>query len=251
MRDGLSSDGVFAILEDDRGWFWMSSNQGIYRVRKQELNDVLDGKIPSVTSIAYNKQDGLLTVEANGGRQPAGVKARDGTLWFPTAKGIAVVDPETVMMNQFAPQVLIEDVFVDRQRVAPQDLRSAMDQGRSEILLEPHQNNLEIAYTGISFVNSAQVKFKYKLEGLDPDWHDVGTRRAAYYSYLPPGSIRSTSSPPTATESGTTLGRRSALRCFHPSTGRPGFSLPARPRFWRCSGRHTGPASTGCSMHSR
>ena len=187
MREGISSDGVFAILEDDRGWFWMSSNQGIYRVSKQELNGVADGNIASVTSIAYNKQDGLLTVEANGGRQPAGVKARDGTLWFPTAKGIAVVDPGTVMINQFAPQVLIEDVFVDRQRVAPQDLRSAMDQGRSEIVLEPHQNNLEIAYTGISFVNSAQVKFKYKLEGLDPDWNDVGTRRAAYYSYLPPG----------------------------------------------------------------
>ena len=187
MREGLSSDGVFAILEDDRGWFWMSSNQGIYRVRKQELSDVADGKIASVTSIAYNKQDGLLTVEANGGRQPAGVKARDGTLWFPTAKGIAVVDPVTVMSNQFAPQVLIEDVLVDRQRVAPQDLRSAMGQGRSDIVLEPHQTNLEIAYTGISFVNSAQVRFKYRLEGLEPNWIDVGTRRAAYYSYLPPG----------------------------------------------------------------
>lgn len=43
-------------------------------------------------------------------------------------------------------------------------------------------------YTGIGFVNSAQVKFKYKLEGLDPDWNEVGTRRAAYYSYLRPGT---------------------------------------------------------------
>lgn len=186
MKEGLSSNGVFCILEDSRGWFWLNSNQGIYRVRKQELNDFADGKITYLTSIAYNRQDGLLNTEGNGGRQPAGIKARDGKLWFPTAQGVAVVDPETVMTNQLPPPVLIEEVVVDRNPVANETLQPAIH-NQSEIVLAPNQSNLEINYTGISFINSGQVKFKYRLEGLDRDWNDVGTRRTAYYSYLPPG----------------------------------------------------------------
>ncbi len=186
MKEGLSSNGVFCILEDHRGWFWMNSNQGIYRVRKQELNDFADAKIKSLTSIAYTKQDGLLNVEGNGGRQPAGIKARDGKLWFPTAQGIAVVDPETVITNQLPPPVLIEEIVIDREPVDVEQAQSAVH-NQSEIVLAPNQSYLEINYTGISFINSGQVKFKYLLEGKDRDWIDVGTRRTAYYSYLPPG----------------------------------------------------------------
>ena len=186
MNDGLSSNGVFCILEDDRGWFWMNSNQGIYRVSKQELNDFADGKIKSLTSIAYNKQDGLLNIEGNGGRQPAGVKAIDGRLWFPTAQGIAVVDPGAVTTNQISPPVLIEEIVIDRNPVENEKFQSAIS-NQSEITLAPGQSNLEINYTGISFINSGQVKFKYRLEGLDRDWNEVGKRRTAYYSYLPPG----------------------------------------------------------------
>ncbi len=84
-KDGLFNNGVFQILEDGRGYFWLSCNKGIYRVRRQELNDFADGKARSITSVAYGKDDGLLSVECNGGRQPAGWKTRGGRLWFPTA----------------------------------------------------------------------------------------------------------------------------------------------------------------------
>lgn len=187
MKDGLSSNGVFCILEDARGWFWINSNQGIYRVSRRELNDFADGKTKLLTSIAYNKQDGLLNIEGNGGRQPAGIKTRDGKLWFPTAQGIAVIDPETVTDNPLPPPVIIEEIIVDREAVDNETYQSALSDSQSAIALAPNQNNLEITYTGISFINSEQVKFKYKLVGLDENWNEVGTRRTAYYSYLPTG----------------------------------------------------------------
>lgn len=186
MKDGLSSNGVFCILEDNHGWFWMNSNQGIYRVSRQELNDFADGKTKSLTSIAYNKQDGLLNIEGNGGRQPAGIKTRDGKLWFPTAQGIAVIDPANVSNNPLPPPVLIENIVIDRNSVDNETFQSALD-NQSAIIVTPNQNNLEINYTGLSFINSEQVKFKYKLVGLEQDWNEVGTRRTAYYSYLPSG----------------------------------------------------------------
>lgn len=185
-RDGLWSNGVFCILEDASGWFWMNSNKGIYRASRAELNDFADGKIKSLNSIAYNKQDGLLNVEGNGGRQPAGTKSPDGRLWFPTAEGIAVIHPEACVTNPLPPPVLIEEVMIDRISVTNEAFQSAVSH-QSEIILAPGQNSLEINYTALSFINSEQLRFKYRLEKLEADWNEVGTRRTAYYSYLPPG----------------------------------------------------------------
>ena len=176
-NDGLFNEGVFQILEDEHGWFWISCNRGIYRVAKQQLNDFADGKISRIESIAYNKADGLLETECNGGQQPAGIRARDGKLWFPTQRGVAVIDPDSVKTNPYPPPVLIESAKVDSEEAALGE--------RLEIA--PGKNNLEIAYTGLSFIKPEFVKFRYKLEGLDSDWVEAGDRRTAYYSYLPPG----------------------------------------------------------------
>jgi signal transduction histidine kinase len=80
-------------------------------------------------------------------------------------------------VNTQPPQVVIEELALDNKRVAPSE---ALD-------IQPGENNLEIHYTGLSFVNPDYMRFKYKLEGLDADWNDVGNRRTAYYSHLPPG----------------------------------------------------------------
>ena len=71
--------------------------------------------------------------------------------------------------------------------MANEIFQAATDKSETAIELSPGQNNLEINYTGLSFINSERVRFKYKFEGLEPDWNEVGTRRTAYYSYLPPG----------------------------------------------------------------
>jgi signal transduction histidine kinase len=176
-RNGLYSDGVFQILEDARGWFWMSSNQGIYRVRKQELEDFAAGKTKSITSTAFGKSDGMLNTECNGGRQPAGIKTRDGKLWFPTQDGVAIIDPEAVPFNPQPPPVVIESASVEGASVP-------LGGG---VKLAPQQDNLEIRYTGLSFIKPEQIRFRYRLEGLDENWTEAGTRRAAYYPYLPPG----------------------------------------------------------------
>ena len=176
-RNGLYSDGVFQILEDARGWFWMSSNQGIYRVRRQELEDFAAGRTAIITSTAFGKSDGMLNTECNGGRQPAGIKTRDGKLWFPTQDGVAIIDPEAVPFNPQPPPVVVESASLDGASVP-------LDGG---LKISPRQDNLEIRYTGLSFIKPEQIRFRYRLEGLDDHWTEAGTRRAAYYPYLPPG----------------------------------------------------------------
>jgi signal transduction histidine kinase len=177
-NDGLFNDGVFQILEDERGNFWINSNRGIYRVSKQQLNDFADGKTSRLQSIAYGKADGLLETEGNGGQQPAGIKARDGKLWFPTQGGVAVIDPEKIITNPIAPPVLIESIALN-------GASGSVPNGALEI--SPDVENIQINYTGLSFVKPEQVRFRYRMDGLDSDWVEAGTRRAAYYSHLPAG----------------------------------------------------------------
>ena len=176
--NGLANNGVFAIEEDVRGNFWISSNVGIYRVKRQELNDFADGKITKLHSVGYGKEDGMLNNECNGGRQPASLRDKDGKFWFPTQDGVVVVDPEIETQNPMPPSVVIESATVEREKV---------DVGQG-LKIEPWQKNIEINFTGISLIKSEQIKFKYKLEGYDTDWIDANTRRTAYYSYLPPGN---------------------------------------------------------------
>ncbi len=94
-----------------------------------------------------------------------------------TTGGVAVVDPAAAQAN-LQPPVKIESITLERGLV---DFRNG-------VTVAPGQRDLEINYTGLSLLKSEQVKFKYKLEGLDADWVDVGTRRVACFPYLPPGN---------------------------------------------------------------
>lgn len=180
INEGLFSNDVFAIQEDSHKNFWISSNRGIYRVNRQELNDFADEKIKKIHSSSYSKEDGMLNNECNGGRQPATLKDKDGKFWFPTQNGIAVVDSNFETFNPLPPSVVIESATVEKQ---PIDITNGLT-------IEPGQRNIQIDFTGISSIKPEQIKFKYKLEGHDTDWVDAGTRRTAYYSTLPPGNYQ-------------------------------------------------------------
>ena len=181
-ENGLFDNGVFQILEDDGGNLWMSSNRGIHRARKPDLNDFADGRVKNFNSTGYGASDGLLNIECNGGVQTAGIKANDGRLWFPTQDGVAVIDPKAVIFNPNPPRVLIETVKIDGVLSNP-----PASAGGSDIELQSNQRNLEIGYTGLTFTKPEQVHFRYKLEGLNEEWTDAGERRTAFYPYLPPG----------------------------------------------------------------
>lgn len=177
-KQGLFSDGVFCILEDDDGWFWMNSNQGIHRSRRSDLNDVADGKVSTVNSASYGPEDGLSNVEGNGGKQPAGIKASDGRLWFPTAGGLAVFDPRKVRAESKPPPVIIEDVLIDQ---------STVNHSEGVVTLEPGRSALDIEYTALAFRSGDRLRFRYRMEGLEDHWTEAATRRSANFSHIPYG----------------------------------------------------------------
>lgn len=174
---GLFDNGAFQMLEDQSRHFWISSNRGLYRVDRDQLEAVADGREKLVTSIAYGRADGMLSAECNGGLWPAGAKDGQGAFWFPTQMGVAIVDVDKVRTVRQPPKVVIESATVEHK---PQD-------EINDAVLKPGQTNLEIAYTALSYTKPEQITFRYKLQGVDENWQEVGTRRTAYYTHLPPG----------------------------------------------------------------
>jgi signal transduction histidine kinase len=174
-RQGLFNDYIFRILDDGDGYLWMNCNAGIWRTSLAQLNEVADGRRSHVDSIAYGTGDGMPSSEGVGGTL-AGWKTRDGSLWFPTIKGLVVIDPRR--RDMVPPHVVIERITVDREpRPAGATVR-----------MTPGEENLEIEYTGLSWSRPQAIRFRYRLIGVDREWIEAGARRTAYYSHLAPGS---------------------------------------------------------------
>jgi ligand-binding sensor domain-containing protein/tRNA A-37 threonylcarbamoyl transferase component Bud32 len=182
-KQGLFDDVVLQILEDGQGNLWMSCNKGIFRASKKELDAFADGKTRRISCVAYGTTDGMKSAECNGGFQPAGWKARDGRLWFPTSKGAVMIDPAHIPVNKLPPPVEMEEVLVDRKMIG----RATAG---SPVVLPPGKDKFEFHYTALSFLVPQRVKFKYRLEGLDKEWVDAGTERAAHYTNLSPGKYK-------------------------------------------------------------
>jgi signal transduction histidine kinase/ligand-binding sensor domain-containing protein len=181
--EGLVDDTISQILEDDAANLWLGSNRGIMRVSIAELLDVAEGRKSSPEVFLCGQREGMLSEESSSGFSPAGLKARDGKLWFPTTKGLVMVDPSGLRtnVNMNPPPVYIEEVRADGRLI---------QSGQTPITVAPTTRRLEFVYTALSFAAPERIRFKHRLEGFDSDWTDAGGSRSATFGRLPPGQYK-------------------------------------------------------------
>jgi signal transduction histidine kinase/ligand-binding sensor domain-containing protein/DNA-binding response OmpR family regulator len=177
-RGGPLHETILGILEDDAHQFWLTTNKGLVSVARSELDDLVGGGTRSPDFHVYALADGLRTLEFAGGNSSPGCRSPDGLLWFPSIRGIVIVNPRHFKTNTLPPPVHIEEVVVDG---APLKLADAAN-------IAPGARQWEFHYTGLSLLVPHGAHFKYRMEGFDNDWIDAGTRRTAYYTQLPPGA---------------------------------------------------------------
>jgi len=181
VRDGLFDQVIHQILEDDEARLWMNSNRGVFWISREEANAVADGRAPRLHATGYTERDGMRNREGNGGTQPAGARAPDGRMWFPTQDGVVMVDPSAVRPDTSAPPLRIEQVIAGDRMLLPRDGR---------ITLQPDQRDVRIEYTALALLDPQKVRFRYRLEGYDDDWVDAAEQRRAFYTKLPARQFR-------------------------------------------------------------
>jgi ligand-binding sensor domain-containing protein/signal transduction histidine kinase len=181
--DALSepfNDQVATILADRYGHLWLGTPKGIVWAPKAELLAVARGERPNATIRLAGSSEGVQPGMVGGSSTPGAWQTPDGALWFATLYGLVKVDPETLPFNSVVPPVRIEHILVNDQPAAHVDA----------IELPAGTRSLAIEYTAMSYVRPAEVRFRYRLGGHDAEWVNVGARRTAYYTNLPPGHYR-------------------------------------------------------------
>jgi len=177
--EGLLKTSIHAILEDAGQNLWLSTGQGVLRAPRSALLQGLPASGPSTLAV-FDHWDGLPARETHGGTQPAAWLTRAGELWVPTSRGMAQADTGRLALPPRPLRLRLVKVLSD-ESVLP--VQGPLD-------LAPGSHRLEIHYTGISLTGAEKVRFRYRMEGVDPGWNEVGDRRFAVYSNLPPGSRR-------------------------------------------------------------
>jgi signal transduction histidine kinase/ligand-binding sensor domain-containing protein len=179
-KNGLPCDAVHWAMEDDDRSFWLYTACGLLRIARSELDAWAADPNRTIQATVFDSSDGVRSLSGPGHYHPQVAKTPDGKLWFLPWDGVSVIDPHHIPFNTIPPPVHVEQVVAD-------DKAYEISSG---LRLPAQTRHLEIDYTALSFVAAEKVLFRFKLEGQDRDWRDVGTRRQAFYTNLSPGKYR-------------------------------------------------------------
>ena len=177
--NGLPGQRVLWILADSVDRLWLGYSSGVASVTRSELDHAARDPSHRLACSFLDDSDGLKGNPDSGCQSPA-VRASDGKLWFRTSEGVAVIDTRHLATNPVPPPVQVERLVAD----------GAVVGAAQPVRLRPLTRDVEIDYTALSLAEPRKVLFRYKLEGLDSDWRDAGTRRQAFYAKLRPHAYR-------------------------------------------------------------
>jgi len=169
---------VFGIEETADGSLWLAENRGVAHISAPEVKNFLDNHSYRVRYDLFDSADGLPGSFRDAAAWSREVQGTDGRLWFAATKGVAWLDPTAISRNNLPPQVAIRFVDANGKQSKP----------TPGLLLPPRLANLAIGYTALSLSVPSRVRFRYKLEGIDSEWQDPGSRREAFYTSLGPGA---------------------------------------------------------------
>lgn len=179
-RHGLPTDIVCQLLEDDQDNLWLGTPAGVFAVARAELEAVAAGARERLQGRLLTESDGMRGRQCLGSTQPAGVRTRDGRLWFAAQNALVSVDPLRALQVEPAPTVVLREIIVNG---TPQ-------QKGAGVLVPPGRRSLEVTFTAPVFEAPERVRFRCRLVGFDEGWQELGDRRATIYTNLPPGRLR-------------------------------------------------------------
>lgn len=168
-ENGLPSNALQKVLEDDSGHLWINTNLGAFRMSLEDAMACATGKLDYIQGVWYKTGEG----NHNGGWLDP-----DGKVWFGTIQNAIAIDTTNVHINTCVPGVFI-DTFTASE--------TAYDMN-TDIVIPPQSRRINVKYSATSFEEPQRNRFRYKVEGRDEDWIDAGNQRSVTIENLDPGT---------------------------------------------------------------
>jgi ligand-binding sensor domain-containing protein/AraC-like DNA-binding protein/CheY-like chemotaxis protein len=220
--DGLPSNSICGILEDEHGNLWISTQRGLCKFEEGVVNPA------RVHFHRYSTEDGLQGTEF---KTNAYCKLRDGRMAFGGQNGFNVFDPEQIRHNAYIPAVVITGFKLFNREVKfgeGQILPSPINE-LQEIALAHHQSVLTFEFSALNYLLPEKNQYAYRLEGFEDEWNQVGTQRTATYSNLDAGEyvfrVKASNNDGIWNETGTSLRIRIIPPWYNQAAVRIGFIL--------------------------
>lgn len=152
-----------AFLEDDLGFFWISTNHGLFKIRKEDLDKAAGGSTQRYFYYYYDKLSGFNTNEFNGGCNPAALKDAEGNFYFPSLNGIVCFRPDSIRSDLPDNAIFIDRIAVD----------SVNSGGAGPIRINPGFNHLAVDISTPFYGLEDNLRLEYKLDPMDDNWSVV------------------------------------------------------------------------------
>jgi len=181
-KNGLPCDAVYWRREADDHSNWLYMPCGLVRMAPAELKAWIANPrhTPEITIFDGSGGVRLNSVPIGESCTPRAAKSADGKLWFVSGAGVSVIDPAHLPFNKLPPPVHIESIIADDEAYPP----------KPGMRLPANVHILRIEYTALSLVAPEKIRFRYKLEGQNRNWHEVINERQATYTNLGPRNYR-------------------------------------------------------------
>lgn len=171
-------DSSHCIIEDKNGFFWIPTNKGLFQVSRTALLNYIKNKNNSIYYHLYNKLDGILTNEFNGGCQPCGNFLENNEIVFPSMNGFVFFNPYKLSPLLPGKKLFIDKVIVDQKNIQPKDT----------IVLNNNFQRVSFFISYPYYGNQENLNFEAKLNNTkDSKWEKIKNEKSISFTTLPPG----------------------------------------------------------------
>ena len=192
VEDGLPSDILLSIREDNKGNLWMSTENGISKFIPEEER-------------FENYADEHLSFRLRFS-EAASLYTSWGNLMYGTSEGIFLFNPDSTRKSGYVPPIIFSKLLISNEDVIPGTnsiLRQSLDDTR-KLTLSHKENIFTIQFAALDYTDPSEIQYAYILEGFEKSWNYVGKQRMATYTNLPKGDyvfkVRSTNAEGVWTE---------------------------------------------------
>ena len=172
-KNGLPCNEIITFIPDKQDRWWLYTRCGVVELQDSELKRWWANPDAVLQTRVYDQLDGA---QPNLGSFSLAAISPDGRIWFANGLVVQVLDPSRLTQRGPLAETYIESLIVDRKQFP----------ATANLKVPPRPRDLQINYTSPSFLIPQRVKFRYRLDPYDHDWHEAGARREAFYTDLPP-----------------------------------------------------------------